>query len=221
MIAPRFPAHIHLPSLWISLLTFGALLSSSGNSLGGGSILPPNAFYQGARESAGESRQPTPQTRGTESKLVLGKASFPQEHTMAIPLFFTAAEGETVGRIHTQINVPEGAWKFRKVEPPKNSRLQVTAKQTMEEPRESGAKNVRHTMIELRVSAGSHAIRNGLIGHLQFSLPERGTPPPGSLAVRKLVTMPPVPEPEGASEKPLPLPTEPIPPAQGCFFFSH
>jgi hypothetical protein len=190
MIPRRFPAHASWSSLWI-FLAFAAFIPL----------------------------QTASQTGGSESKLVLGKPASSAERTIAIPLFFTAAEGETVGRIQAQIDLPEGGWKFGKAEPPKNSHLQVTAKQRMEEAGKRGEKSVRHAVIELSISAGSHAIRNGLIGYLQFSLPEMGTPPTGSPTVAKLETSPPVPE--GAAEKPLPLPTEPIPPVVGCFFFSH
>jgi len=86
---------------------------------------------------------------------------------------------------------------------------------------------VETRVIEMDVSYGSRAIRNGTLGFLVFSLPATGSATdalPEELAVEKLETGPPVPElvSPGSAPRPMPLPSEPpLNPAQTCFFFSH
>ena len=170
------------------------------------------------------------ETRSSESKLELGKSSQSAGRKISLPLHFTAAEGETVGSIRAGIVVPEGHFEFDRVVLPKDSRLKVSAKKRNEESKDKDTegKPTRQTVIEATFSAGSRAIRNGLIGFLQLDVSKLGraesAPKIPGITIRKLETSPPEPEllMGAPSSRPPSLPADPpSSPAVGCFFFTH
>ncbi len=155
----------------------------------------------------------------TQSKLSLGDAALRGEQEIAIPLHLTAAPGVTVGRIRAEVLVPEGPWKFQRVEPPKDVGWKAAARERS--AKEEGS-DERQTWIELSMDAGSRAIPDGLIGHFEFALRGTGTQRPSGLTVRKLEVWPPEPE-VVRNPDPLAPPSE-LPgqnPQVGCFFFTH
>ena len=170
------------------------------------------------------------EARSSESKIELGKSSQSAGRKISLPLHFTAAEGETVGSIRAEIVVPEGHYEFDRVVLPKGSRLKVSAKKRKEESKDNDneGKGTRQTVIEATFSAGSRAIRDGLIGFLQLEVSKLGraesAPKLPGITIRKLKTSPPEPEllMGEPSQRPLPMPSEPpTNPAVGCFFFTH
>ncbi len=207
-------------SVSLALLALG-LLPLSQAALAGAVLCP--AEMQAEEEASG--------TRISESILELGKAGHAAGRENSFPLHFTAAVGETVGVIRAEIVVPEGDFEFDRVVLPKDSRLKVSTKKRNEESEKSKdneGERTRQTVIETTFSAGSRAIRNGLIGFLQLDVSRQGkaeaVPKLPGITIRKLETSPPEPEllmGEPTSRSPS-LPSEPpANPAVGCFFFTH
>lgn len=194
-------------------------------------VIPgPQTAFAGAslRLTILQAEGATSETRSSESKLELGKSSQAAGRKISLPLHFTAAEGETVGNIRAEIVVPEGDFEFDRVSLPKDSPLKVSAKKRKEESKDNEGKRTRQTVIEATFSAGSRAIRNGLIGFLQLDISKLGraesAPKIPGITVRKLETSPPEPEllMGEPSQRPLSMPSEPpTNPAVGCFFFTH
>ena len=162
--------------------------------------------------------------RGPEAKLDFGEPARTREREAAIPVYFRAPQGKAVGSIRAEVAVPQSLWKFQKAEAPKGSWWKISARQKKPAAKEEPAKAGRFLVMELRISAGSRAIREGLIGHLRFRSVQSGSPLPGPLEVRKLEVSPPTAEPP-ETEPPANLPPmtdePPLNPAQGCFFFTH
>ena len=211
----------HCPdSVSLALLTLVVLagLPCPQTAFAGAALRPADMQAKGAASEA----------RSSESKLELGKSSQAANRKISLPLHFTAAEGETVGSIRAEIVVPEGDFEFDRVVLPKDSRLKVSAKKRKEASKDNGRERTRQTVIEATFSAGSRAIRNGLIGFLQLDVSQQGKAEPApelpGITIRKLETSPPEPEllmGEPASLPPS-LPSEPpTNPAVGCFFFTH
>ncbi len=194
-------------------------------------VIPgPQTAFAGAslRLTILQAEGATSETRSSESKLELGKSSQAAGRKISLPLHFTAAEGETVGSIRAEIVVPEGHFEFDRVSLPKDSPLKVSAKKRKEESKDNEGKRTRQTVIEATFSAGSRAIRNGLIGFLQLDISKLGraesAPKIPGITVRKLETSPPEPEllMGEPSQRLLSMPAEPpTNPAVGCFFFTH
>ncbi len=168
------------------------------------------------------------EARSSESKIELGKSSQSAGRKLSLPLHFTAAEGETVGSIRAEIVVPEGHFEFDRVVLPNDSRLKVSAKKRREESKDNEGEPTRQTVIEATFSAGSRAIRNGLLGFLQLDVSNQGrreaVPKIPGITIRKLETSPPEPEllMGEPSQRPFSMPSEPpTNPAVGCFFFTH
>ncbi len=194
-------------------------------------VIPgPQTAFAGAslRLTILQAEGATSETRSSESKLELGKTSQAAGREISLPLHFTAAEGETVGSIRAEIVVPEGHFEFDRVLLPKDSRLKVSAKKRKEESKDNEGKRTRQTVIEATFSAGSRAIRNGLIGFLQLDISKLGraesAPKIPGITIRKLETSPPEPEllMSEPSQRPFSMPSEPpTSPAVGCFFFTH
>ena len=208
--------HVH-GSVSLALLALG-LLPLSQAALAGAVLRP--AEMQAEEEASG--------TRISESKLELGKAGHAAGRENSFPLHFTAAEGETVGVIRAEIVVPEGDFEFDRLSLPKDSRLKVSTKNKKEESKNREGKRAQQTVIEATFSAGSRAIRNGLIGYLQLVVSRQGRAESArkipDITIRKLETSPPVPEllMGAPSSRPPSLPADPpSSPAVGCFFFTH
>ncbi len=168
------------------------------------------------------------EARSSESKIEMGKTSQSAGRKMSLPMHFTAAEGETVGSIRAEIVVPEGHYEFDRVLLAKDSRLKVSAKKRNEESKDVEGKRTRQTVIETTFSAGSRAIRNGLIGFLQLDVAKQGRAASSrmisGITIRKIETSPPEPEllVGEPSQRPFPMPPDPpASPAVGCFFFTH
>jgi len=195
--------------------------------------VPKMAFRQAKGKGSQDSGRQGSETRKPESKLTVGKPSV-SRGVVRFLLYFTAAPGETVGTIHAQVTAPEDSWKFLNVEPAAGSGMKVSAKQQRRDDSQKGKDQAGQATLVLSFSAGGHAIRDGLIGTLRFSLPEPTEKTSGktsdkdlelkSPVARILGTSPPETEqiltaPSGNS---FPLPSEPSPnPAVSCFFFSH
>lgn len=175
----------------------------------------PMALAQQDEKQGTQSKGSAPSKTG--SKLVLGKAAVSREHSINFPMEFTAGPGETVGMIHAQISLPGSAWKFLKAEPASGSRLKISAKRVK---RGSGQ---GEQALDLTISAGTHVIKDGVIGTLQFSVPQQQTAPPEPPVARILATAPPETEQVTTpSEAPFELPPQPpANPGVACFFFSH
>lgn len=155
-----------------------------------------------------------------KSRLVLEKAAA-NNRVIRFPIHFTAAPGETVGAIRAEIQVPESSWKFQKVEPAARSNLKVSVRQPKRDGKAAGQGSP--AILEVTFSGGSHVIRDGLIGTLQFLLPQPPPAPPDPPRAHILATLPPQAESSaGPAEAPFDLPPEPAAnPSAGCFFFSH
>ena len=184
-----------------------------------GAVLFP-AEMQAAEEASGK--------RISESKLELGKAGHAAGRENSFPLHFTAAEGETVGVIRAEIVVQEGDFEFDRLSLPKDSRLKISTKKRNEENKNLEGQRARQTVIEATFSAGSRAIRNGLIGYLQLGVSRQGRAKSAreipDINIRKLETSPPEPEllMGAPSSQPSSLSADPPSnPAVGCFFFTH
>ncbi len=196
-------------------------------------VIPgPQTAFAGAslRPTILQAEEVASETRSSGSKLELGKSSQTAGRKLSLPLHFTAAEGESVGSIRAEIVVPEGHFEFDRVVLPKASRLKVSAKKRTEESKDKDneGKPTRQTVIEATFSAGSRAIRNGLIGFLQLDVSKLGRaesdPKIPGITIRKLETSPPEPEllMGEPSQRPFSMPSEPpTSPAVGCFFFTH
>ena len=211
-----FRKHFH-GSVSLAFLALG-LLPDPQAALAGAVLFP--AEMQAAEETSG--------TRISESKLELGEAGHAVGRENSFPLHFTAAEGETVGVIRAEIVVQEGDFEFDRLSLLKDSRLKVSTKKRNEESENPEGKRARQTVIEATFSSGSRAIRNGLIGYLQFGVSRQGRVESArkipDITIRKLETSPPEPEllMGAPSSQPSPLSAEPpTSPAVGCFFFTH
>jgi hypothetical protein len=183
---------------------------------------------QGKREeSTGAGSRPpaasaAPQTGGTPADSAPAPAASPPEATievgeavrisstqLAVPLAFYAADSRDVGRVHAELAVPDGPYKFAKAEPSEKRRWKISAKQNGK-------------AIELDVSGGDRAITDGDIGRLVFNLPEGGVPDRVPLTVNHVHTQPPQAEsaaPKSSGE--LPATPDSSAPSPGCFFFTH
>ena len=183
---------------------------------------------QGKREEApGAEAKPlaaseAPQTGGTPADSVPAPAAAPPEATIevgeavrisskqvALPLAFFAADSRDVGRIHAELAVPEGPYKFAKAEPSEKRRWKISAKQNGK-------------VIDLDVSGGDRAITDGDVGRLVFTLPEGSAPDRVPLTVNHVHTQPPQAEsaaPKSSGE--LPATPDSSAPSPGCLFFTH
>jgi hypothetical protein len=160
--------------------------------------------------------------RDAAPRLVLGEPTRAGKDQVLVPVHFSLAEGERVGQIRAEIIIPEGPWRFRKVEVSKGSSLKSSAKQHREERTDSQGNKHRVGVIILSLSAGRNAISNGQIAQLYFSLERADSPISVPLAIRSFQTIPP--EPETARDEPIlePPPADPpMNPATTCFFFAH
>ena len=160
--------------------------------------------------------------RDAAPRLVLGEPVQAGRDQVAVPVHFSPAEGERVGQIRAEIIVPEGPWRFRKVEVSKGSSLKSSARQQREERNDPQGNKQRVSVILLSLSAGRNAINSGQIAQLYFSLERPDAPISIPLAIRSFQTMPP--EPERARDEPVlePPPADPpMNPAPTCFFFAH
>jgi hypothetical protein len=181
------------------------------------------AVFAALPQASGEKQEPARTgvaERKSESKLVL-MAGRPGRGFVGFPMEFTAAPGETIGAIRAELVVPQGGSKLLKVELPPGSRLKVSVRQ--QKPDKGGKAKRGEAALELNFSAGQHAIRDGLIGTLQFSLPALEGPAPQAPRLLLLGTSPPqIVEATPSSEAPSELPPGPVAnPSVGCFFFSH
>lgn len=162
------------------------------------------------------------QMRNTAPKLELGEPTRVSRNQIAVPLFFLPIEGTRVGRIHAEIIVPEGPWRFRKVESPKGSSLKTSARRQREAKTDSQGNQHRVDVVLLSLSAGRNLIVGGQVAQLHFSLERPDSPTSAPLAIRTVQTMPP--EPQRARDETIlepPPVSPPMNPAPTCFFFAH
>ena len=159
--------------------------------------------------TCGYGRSSQQSTQNTfESQLQLGEAVRAERRDASIPVDFAPVENLEVGRIWAEVTVPEGPWKFDKIEITKGLPLNV-------QTRKRNGDNKR-TVIEVDISAGNREVPSGRIAAIKFSLENANSPVPSGLTIRTLQVLPP------QESAPLTPPDEPPPqPLTGCFFFTH
>jgi len=157
-----------------------------------------------------------------ESSLKLGEPTRLGRNQVRVSLNFSLAEGERVGQIRAEIILPEGPWRFRKVEVSKGSSLKSSARQQREERTNSQGNKHRVSVILLSLSAGRNPMGGGQIAQLYFSLERSDSPIAVPLAIRRFQTIPPGPEVARDETVLEPPPVGPLMnPATTCFFFAH
>ena len=144
---------------------------------------------------------------------------------VSYPLEFTAGEGETIGTIRGTVLLPRSEsgedWKFLKAVLPPGSRLKISVQERKTKDRAKGAAEA----IELNISGGARAIRNGVVAELHFAVP--GTVKPGDVMAIPVITLlstspPQTEQVREPADKPFDLsPAPPVNPGVSCFFFSH
>ena len=181
----------------------------------------------GEGAGSGQNSEQTGSHPAEEAKIFAGKPSRLGDSTVSFPLHFHAGPGQNIGLIHVKVSVPGDKWKFLTLDAPPNSRLEVSVEKLGEQEGE------QEGTLKLEISNGSHAIPNGLVGSLKFSLPVPQGGEMKSPTVLILDAWPP--EKHAASgtdgggggsdsREPsvdAPVPMGPQNPAMGCFFFTH
>jgi hypothetical protein len=175
-----------------------------------------------AQSGAEESKSNQPRDRGS-STVIPGKPVFVPPRTIRLPLHFSSGPGPQIGSVKLEVMVP-AEWRYMKFDVPHKSGLKISASQRRNRGGRKGGEAPPLSVI-LSISASSDAIRDGLLGMLQFSAPPGASKEkleePGSVSVRILSALPPAAD-HDAGDKPFELPAEPpANPAVACFFFSH
>ncbi len=165
-------------------------------------------------------------TEPKQARLTLGNPASGQAGVVRLPLHFIAAAGETAGSIAAELVVPDN-WKFLKFENGPGMKLKASLKKEPKQNRGT-AQPPGTVVIQLSLSAGTHAIHDGLLGMLRFSVsgsPAQGVKQAGAkhVMIRLISTAPPATEQVNrSSEAPDSMPAEqPANPNVACFFFSH
>ena len=144
------------------------------------------------------------------------------DRLLSFPIKFTAPTGESIGMFRALVIVPDTAWKFQKVELPSRSDLKVSARQQKRRDKDQDPSSAAQ-IIEITFSAGTRAIKDGLIGTMVFSVPTVLPAAPEPPTARIILTSPPeVEQSTNPADSPFALPPDAtVNPAVGCFFFSH